>query len=167
VGIGLGVVAELMEEELAEVVGPKSRHDPERTAVRRGHEDGELTLGGRRVPVRRPRARAADGSGEVELSVYRHFAARDLLERVSLSACWPACPVGATRAPTRRWARRSRPSSARSPSRRSPRTFIERTRETLADLMSRRLDDVRLAVLMLDGIDLKERTHVVALGITT
>jgi hypothetical protein len=47
------------------------------------------------------------------------------------------------------------------------RTFIERTRETLADLMSRRLDDVRLAVLMLDGIDLKERTHVVALGITT
>jgi putative transposase len=35
------------------------------------------------------------------------------------------------------------------------RTFIERTRETLADLMSRRLDDVRLAVLMLDGIDLK------------
>ena len=33
--------------------------------------------------------------------------------------------------------------------------------------MSRRLDDVRLAVMMLDGIDLKGRTNVVALGITT
>lgn len=33
--------------------------------------------------------------------------------------------------------------------------------------MSRRLDDVRLAVLMLDGIELKSRCCVVALGITT
>ena len=33
--------------------------------------------------------------------------------------------------------------------------------------MSRRLDDVRLAVMMIDGIDLKGRTNVVALGITT
>lgn len=33
--------------------------------------------------------------------------------------------------------------------------------------MSRRLDDVRLAVMMIDGIDLGERTNVVALGITT
>lgn len=33
--------------------------------------------------------------------------------------------------------------------------------------MGRRLDDVRLAVLMLDGIDLKGLTNVVALGITT
>ncbi len=36
-----------------------------------------------------------------------------------------------------------------------------------AELMTRRLDDVRLAVLMLDGIELKRRTNVVALGITT
>jgi hypothetical protein len=33
--------------------------------------------------------------------------------------------------------------------------------------MARRLDDIRLAVLMLDGIDLKGRCNVVALGITT
>src|SRR5262249_57584434 len=46
-------------------------------------------------------------------------------------------------------------------------TFIERTRAALSELMSRRLDDVRLAVMMIDGIDLGERTNVVALGITT
>ena len=33
--------------------------------------------------------------------------------------------------------------------------------------MSRRLDDVRLAVMMLDGMEIADRTHVVALGITT
>ena len=33
--------------------------------------------------------------------------------------------------------------------------------------MGRRLEDGRLAVMMLDGIEIAERTHVVALGITT
>jgi putative transposase len=36
VGVGLGVLAELMEEEVDEVVGPKGRHDPARVAVRLG-----------------------------------------------------------------------------------------------------------------------------------
>src|ERR687895_2003610 len=53
VGVGLGVLHELMEAEVDEVVGPKGRHDPERSAVRHGHEGGEVTLGGRRVPVSR------------------------------------------------------------------------------------------------------------------
>ena len=66
VGVGLGVLHELMEAEVDEVVGPKGRHDRDRDAVRHGHEDGEVTLGGRRVPVRRPRARSVDGREEVE-----------------------------------------------------------------------------------------------------
>src|SRR3954451_19495072 len=45
--------------------------------------------------------------------------------------------------------------------------FVERTASGLAELMSRRLDDVRLAVMMLDGLEIADRTHVVALGITT
>src|SRR3954449_12410846 len=61
VGVGLGVLHEMMEAELDEVVGPKGRHDPDRVAVRPGRQDGEVTLGGRRVPVSRPRARTLDG----------------------------------------------------------------------------------------------------------
>jgi transposase-like protein len=45
--------------------------------------------------------------------------------------------------------------------------FIERTRTALGELMSRRLDDTRLAVMMLDGLEIAERTHIVALGIST
>src|SRR6478736_3970649 len=67
VGVGLGVLAELMEEEVDEVVGLRGKHDPDRAAVRHGRESGEVTLGGRRVGVERPRARSADGSVEVRL----------------------------------------------------------------------------------------------------
>ena len=69
VGIGLGVLAELMDEEVDDVVGPKGRHNAERSAVRHGHESGEVTLGGRRVPVERPRVRSADGSQRAAAAV--------------------------------------------------------------------------------------------------
>ena len=59
VGVGLGVVHVLMAAEVDEVVGPKGKHNPDRVAKRHGHEDGSMTLGGRRVPVRRPRMRTA------------------------------------------------------------------------------------------------------------
>jgi len=167
VGVGLGVMAELMEEEVCEVVGPKGKHDPDRRAVRHGHEDGEVTLGGRRVPVERPRVRAADGSEEVALITYQHFADRDPLTRLVLEQMLAGVS-------TRRFKRTREPvgekveAQARSTSKSAvSREFVARTRENLDTLMSRRLDDVRLAVLMIDGIDLKGRTNIVALGITT
>src|SRR4051812_23195799 len=40
VGVGLGVLHELLEAEVDEVVGPKGRHNADRTAVRHGHEAG-------------------------------------------------------------------------------------------------------------------------------
>jgi transposase-like protein len=167
VGVGLGVMAELMEEELDEVVGPKGRHDPERSAVRHGYEAGEVTLGGRRVAVERPRARTADGESELSLQTYRHFADRDPLTRLVLEQMLAGVS-------TRRFERTREPvgeeveAEARSVSKSAvSREFVARTRENLEVLMSRRLDDVRLAVLMIDGIELKGRTNVVALGITT
>jgi putative transposase len=167
VGVGLGVLAELMEEEVTEVVGPTGRHDPDRSALRHGHQAGEVTLGGRRVGVERPRVRSSDGSGEVALSVYQHFADRDPLSRIVLERMLAGVSC-------RRYGRTQEPlgeqveADARGVSKSSiSRTFIERTRHALGELMARRLDDIRLAVLMLDGIDLKGRTNVVALGITS
>jgi len=167
VGVGLGLLAELLEEEVVEVVGPRGKHISERTAVRHGHEEGEVTLGGRRVQVERPRVRSADGRTEVRLRTYEYFADRDPLSRSVLERMLAGVS-------TRRYRRTQEPvgeeveQQARSTSRSSvSRTFIERTRRSLQELMSRRLDDVRLAVMMIDGLDLKERTNVVALGITT
>jgi transposase-like protein len=167
VGVGLGVLAELMAEEVDDVVGPKGKHDPDRSAVRHGHEGGEVTLGGRRVPVERPRVRATDGSGEVPLGTYRHFADRDPLTALVLEQMLAGVS-------TRRFVRTREPvgqqiaEAERSTSKSAvSREFVGRTGEHLIALMSRRLDDVRLAALMLDGIELKGRCCVVALGITT
>ena len=84
VEVGLGVLHELLELEVDEVVGPKGRWNADRSAVRHGHEDGEVTLGGRRVAVKRPRVRTADGESEVTLQTYEHFADRDQLGRLAL-----------------------------------------------------------------------------------
>ena len=167
VGVGLGVLSELMEEEVDDVVGPKGKHDPDRTAVRDGHGAGEVTLGGRRVAVDRPRARTVDGSQEIALQAYEHFADRDPLARVVLERMLAGVS-------TRRYQRTQEPvgsaveAEERSTSKSSvSRAFVERTRHALSELMSRRLDDVRIAVMMIDGLELKGRTNIVALGITT
>ncbi len=167
VGVGLGVVHELMELEVGEVVGPKGKHDPDRTAVRHGHEDGSMTLGGRRVQVRRPRMRTADEERELPVASYGYFADRDPLTRAVMDRMLAGVS-------TRRFAGVGEPvgeqveASSSSKSKTSvSEMFIERTRTALGELMSRRLDDVRLAVMMLDGLEIADRTHVVALGITT
>jgi putative transposase len=133
VGVGLGVLHELMEAEVDEVVGPKGRHISDRAAVRHGHDGGEVTLGGRRVPVSRPRARTADGEHEVELTTYAHFAARDRLSDVMLERMLAGVS-------TRRYARTGEPVGeeidevARSTSKSAvSRVFASRTRERLIE----------------------------------
>ncbi len=167
VGVGLGVLETLTAEEVDELCGPRGRHDPDRGAYRHGSEPGSVTLGGRRVPVNKPRVRAKNDSAEVPLASYQHFAARDPLTAVVLERMLAGVS-------TRRYRRLQEPvgtevqETAKSTSTSSvSRTFVARTKQTLGELMSRRLDDVRLAVLMLDGIDLKGRTNIVALGIST
>ena len=167
VEVGLSVLRQLLEEEVDELVGPKGKWNPGRTAVRHGHADGEVTVGGRRVPVRRPRARTAGGGSEVALETYEHFADRDALEEVVLERMLAGVstrqyrraqePVG-EQVETDAW---STSKSAAS------RMFVQRTRDELWKLMNRPLSDLRLAVIMLDGIELHGYTNIVALGITT
>ena len=79
VGAGLQVMQTLMEESVVALAGPKSKHDPDRVAVRHGQEQGSVTLGGRRLRVQRPRVRAADGSGELPVAAYELFSGTELL----------------------------------------------------------------------------------------
>src|SRR3954467_8947076 len=167
VGVGLSVVHELMEVEVTEVVGPKGKHDRDRAAKRHGREDGSMTLGGRRVAVRRPRMRTADDEHELAVQTYAFFADCDPLTRAVMDRMLAGVS-------TRKFAQVGEPvglgveteASATGKSSVSE-MFVERTRTALSELMSRRLEDVRLAVMMLDGMEVAEATHVVALGITT
>ncbi len=156
-----------MEAEVDEVVGTKGKHDRQRSAVRHGHENGSMTLGGRRVNVSRPRIRSADGSQELPLASYEHFADRDPLTRAVMDRMLAGVS-------TRRFSGVGEPVGCeveREASSTSHSTvselFIKRTRTALGELMERCLSDVRLAAMMIDGLEIAERTHVVALGITT
>src|SRR3954447_4023817 len=84
VGTGLQVMRVLMEADVTGMAGPKGRHDPARTAVRHGHERGSVTLGGRRVPVTRPRVRAADGSEELPVPTYEVFGGTGILGTMAM-----------------------------------------------------------------------------------
>jgi putative transposase len=167
VGAGLSLVSRLMEREVELLAGPKGSHDPDRVAKRHGHEQGSVTLGGRRVTIRRPRVRSADDEHELPLATYEYFAARDPLATVVMDRMLAGVS-------TRRYARVGEPvgqevereASATSRSTVSE-LFVASTRTALGELMARRLDDVRLAVMMIDGMEIAERTHVVALGIAT
>jgi transposase-like protein len=167
VGLGLTVVHELMEREVDAVVGPKGKQDPDRAAKRHGHEDGSMTLGGRRVPVSRPRMRTADDKHELPVASYGYFADRDPLTRAVMDrmlAGVSSRKFAAVGEPVGEEVEQKASSTSKST---VSELFIERTRTALGELMGRRLDDVRLAVMMLDGLEIAERTHVVALGIST
>jgi putative transposase len=166
VGTGLQVLQTLMAEDVARLVSPKGRHNPARVAVRHGSEPGQVTLGGRRVRVRRPRVRTADGTRELAVPTYQAFTSTDLLGQLALErmlaklSCrrYPAGlePVGSGVASTASGTSKSAIS----------RRFIVRTEHALAELLTQDLTTLDLVALMADGIRVAEHTCVVALGIT-
>jgi transposase-like protein len=164
VGAGMQVMYAMMDADVAALVGPKGKHLPGRAAVRHGHEDGAVTLGGRRVPVRRPRVRAADGGGEVGLPSYELFSSAEVLGRMALERMLAGLS-------TRRYGRGLEPvgeqvEAAASTSRSAvSRRFVAATEQALAQLMAADLSGLDLVAVMVDGVGFAEHLCVVALGI--
>ena len=79
VASGLKVLEAMLEEDRAAVCGPRYAHQPARQAYRTGHTPSQVVLGGRKVAIRRPRARRA--GEEVPLPTARAFANADPLNR--------------------------------------------------------------------------------------
>lgn len=161
---GLAIIAEMMEEERSRVVGPRGKHDAGRTAQRNGAAPGSVVLGGRTVPVRRPRAVRVDG-GEIGLDTYEVFSSRDLLTQVALERMLAGVA-------TRRHGLVAEPvgadidSKARSTSKSAiSRQFKAATAAKLAELVGRDLSGLDVAAMMIDGIIFAECCVVVALAI--
>jgi transposase-like protein len=170
VTIGLDVMGELIDAEVTEVAGPKGRHDPHRSANRHGTEAGKVTLGGRRIPVRRPRVRSVAGEHgverEVHLESYDTFASVDLVADHMVASMLAGLsgrryesalePVGETVETAASGTSQSAVS----------RRFITATAERLAEFRSRALDDQSWLICFIDGFDFAGHTMVGALGVT-
>jgi transposase-like protein len=165
VGAGLQVMQQLMEADVAAVCGPRGRHDPARTATRHGSGQGSVTLGGRRLPVSRPRVRAIDGTGELPVPAYELFSSTELLGRMALERMlagvstrrYPVAlePVGA---------QAEQDATATSKSAVS-RKFVAMTETALAGLLAADLSGLDLVAIMIDGVHFADHLCVVALGI--
>ena len=116
VGTGLQVMAAMFGEDAERLCGPEGKHNPDRSGYRHGSEAGSVTLGGRRVPVSRPRVRAADGSGELHLPSYDLF----ILDRDPGPAAIAEDAGGPVVAPLHRRAGTRRAGGARRPRRLLP-----------------------------------------------
>jgi putative transposase len=165
VGAGLQVMGQLMEADVTAVCGPRGKHDPDRTATRHGAERGSVTLGGRRVPITRPRVRATDGTGEVPVPVYDLFNGTELLGRMAMERMLAGVS-------TRRYPVALEPvgqgieDEAKSTSKSAvSRKFVAMTETALTDLLAEDLSGLDLVVLMIDGVHFADHLCVVALGI--
>jgi putative transposase len=165
VGAGLQVMQQLMEADVTAVCGPRGKHDPERAATRHGTERGSVTLGGRRVPVARPRVRGTDGSGEVPVPAYELFNGTELLGKMAMERMLGGLstrryPVGLE--PVGEAVQEVSRSTSKSA---VSRKFVAMTETALADLLGKDLTDLDLVALMIDGVYFAEHLCVVALGI--
>lgn len=165
VGAGLQVMDTLMAEGVTALAGPRGKHDPGRTAVRHGTEAGSVVLGGRRVPVTRPRVRTVDGSAEVPVPAYEMFSSTELLTELAMERML-------AKLSTRRYATGLEPvgaevaASASGTSKSAiSRRFVAGTEHALAELLAADLSDLDLVALMADGVNFAEHCCVVALGI--
>lgn len=165
VGAGMQVLGAMMDADVTAVCGPRGVHDPDRAAVRHGHERGSVPLGGRRVPVTRPRMRAADGSGELPVASYQVLNDTEVLGRMALERMLAGLS-------TRRYAVGLEPvgaqvSEAATATSRSAvsRKFVAATESALADLLAADLSVLDLVAFMVDGVHFAEHCCVVALGI--
>ena len=165
VGAGLQVMQVLMEEQVAALCGPRSKHNPERAGYRHGRGSGSVTLGGRRLPVERPRVRAADGSSELAVPAYELFSQTELLGAMALERMLAGLS-------TRRYRVGLEPLGAEVESRASAtsrsavsRKFVRATESALAELLAAPLQELDLVALMVDGVYFAEHCCVVALGI--
>jgi transposase-like protein len=166
VGIGLRVFAEMMDEELTAMVGPKHAKRPGRTAGWHGTAPGSVVLGGRRVAVERPRARTTDGS-EVACDTYTAFADDDLLCQLVMERMLAGLATRRHRAANEPVGAEVEAAAASTSKSAVSRRFVARTKQALAELMARDLSELTVAALMIDGVHFAEHCCVVALAICT
>ena len=159
---GQQVLFAMMEQDREDLCGPRWKRDPDRSAGRAGTTQSEVTLGGRRIKVPRPRVRSMEGE-ELGLPTFAFASKRDPMDRHTLNAV--ACGIS-----TRKYARsldplpesiEERATSKSSVSRR----YVAMTTKQLTTWLTTPLGDRHFPIVMIDGIHLGDHVVLIALGI--
>ena len=159
---GQQVLGAMMEQDREELCGPRWKRDPDRSAGRAGTTKSEITLGGRRIPIPRPRVRSQAGK-EMELPSFTFASDRDPLDRHALNAV--ACGIS-----SRKYARSLEPLPEeiedRSVSKSSvSRRYVALTTKQMTSWLTTPVGDRHFPIVMIDGIHLGDHLVLIALGI--
>ncbi len=159
---GQQVLASMMEQDREDLCGPRWKRAADRKAGRAGTTPSEVTLGGRRIGMTRPRVRSQEGEEET-LPSFAFAARRDPLDRHALDAV--ACGIS-----SRKYARSldSLPEEIdeRSVSKSSiSRRYVAMTTKQMTTWRTPPLGDRPFPILLIDGIVLGDHTVLIALGI--
>ena len=164
IAAGREVLTAMMEREREALCGAKWIPNAQRRAVRSGTMKSQVTLGGRRIEMKRLRARSIGGK-ELRLPSFEFAASRDPLDSRTLEAI----SVGVS---TRNYARSLDPlpeeetewSVARSS---VSRRFVAMSARMLTRWLSQPLDPLHIRVVIIDGIFFRDHCVLIALGVAS
>jgi len=165
VATGLQVMGAWMNADAEALCGPRGRHNADRAGYRHGTEAGSVTLGGRRVPVTRPRVRAADGCGELPVPAYELFSGTELLGELAMERMLAGLSTRRYRVGLEPVGSQVEQSASATSKSAVSRKFVAATETALAELMAVDLSGLDLVALMIDGVHFGEHCCVVALGV--
>ncbi len=159
---GRQVLDAMMEQDREELCGPRWKRDADRSAGRSGTTPSEVTLGGRRIGISRPRVRSTEGH-EMELPSFAFAASRDPLDNHAVDAV--ACGIS-----TRKYARSLEPLpeevEERSTSKSSvSRRYVAMTTKRMTAWLTTPLGDRHFPIVLIDGTNVGDHTVLIALGI--
>ena len=158
---GLQIIRGVIEQEVTRRVGPRYQPDPASRCVRWGRQPGYVVFAGQKVAVERPRVRTREGQ-EVPLDNYarlQHDGRRQRAVREGIVA-------GLTSRSYHRAVQSVLDGYGIEKSSVS-REFVAASAAQLQQLCERKLDELELAAILIDGIHLGRQVLVVALGIET
>jgi putative transposase len=133
--------------------------------VRHGYGGGSVTLGGRWVPISRPRVRTVDGCAELPVLAYELFSSTEVLGRMAMERMLATLSTRRYRVGLEPVGTRTEQTATATSKSAVSRRFVEATETALAQLLAADLSHLDLVALMVDGVHFGEHTCVVALGI--
>lgn len=152
----------LMEAEVSTKCGEKHERIPNRKYVRHGTQTGSIVMQGGRESIEKPRIRSIDKKQEANLETYAALSKRNALDQRVLASILAGVP-------TRHYAKlleRQLQKNGVSKSSVS-RKAIAATKPQVEEFLSRRLENLNLVALMLDGIHVGKRNLIACIGIDT
>lgn len=158
--VGRLFIETVMDAEVEQIVGTKSKKNARRGAYRWGKETGFCIIDGQRVPIARPRVRNRQNNKEIPLGSYELFQRASLIEET----VWHKIMHGLTMRSYKEVVQQFADAYGLEKSTTSDH-FIEASRRKLEQLMKRSLANVQLAVIIIDATIFQGEHMIVAIGI--